>query len=309
MLKLTLSLAVCAAAPAALIAQVATTQPTSVEGTRVSTALDLLRAGDTTKAIELTTDIEKSLRIAKAKPTDPEMVNCLHVRAVAQHRLGQFKPAAESIQRTALLASANRSLIVNLAVSDLKDLSLLPRSVKNLETYAKANPTDEEVVNLWGMAMAKLGEGGKVGDAKAKEWERAYNAVNTQLERTKPGKWHWGSEWIGQSEHARIESQRSDAQRAVNSAESNVKYAEERLKDAKRQLAEAQAIPIGGRGAAAVASQKQYRDRKIAEAETAIERATDRLNDAKAAVTRAYDGFPKPTWIAIEQMVEPILIR
>jgi hypothetical protein len=309
MLKLTLSLAVCAAAPASLIAHVATTQPTSVEEHRVSTALDLLRAGDTTKALELTNDIEKSLRIAKAKPTDPAMVNCLHVRAVAQHRLGQFKPAADSIQRTALLASANRSLLVNLAVSDLKDLSLLPRSVKNLEACAKANPTDEEVVNLWGMAMAKLGDAGKVGDAKAMDWERAYNVVNTQLERTRPGSWHWGSQWIGQDEHSRIEMQRGDAQRAVSSAQSRVANAEQEVRDAKRQLAEAQAIPITARSGVVVASQQRYRDRRIADAEAAIERATTRLNESKAAVTRAYDGFPKPTWIATEQMVDPILIR
>ena len=281
-----------------------TTAPALPPAADYDEAMAALQASDFARVVALTTDIETALKRAKAKPADPAMLNCLHLRAVALSRQGQVKPAAALMQRVSTVAMSNRPLLVNLAIADLGDLSLLPRSVKNLQSFAISNPTDEFIVNLWGSAISKLCAADKVGAAKLKEWEAAFGVVNRQLEQTRPGMRHWGSEWLDGRQYSEIESRRYDAQQSIDSAQRNVRYATDRVNDAKRELDRASNRSVTA-GARWIGEADQARQDDIAYARRQLAAANDNLTSAKARLAAAQDRLPRPAFVVDAQMVEP----
>ena len=223
--------------PVAVAPTVAATPPADA-----ATLLASLQAGDFASVVEAAVASETAMRKSGVKPTDVEFLNVQHVRAVALSRQGRTRQASDALQRIAPLAMSNRSVLVNVAIADLGSAATLPRSLKNLQAFAGAHPADEQVVNLWGSAMAKLGP--KTSAAKLKEWETAYASVNSQLEATQPGQHHWGSRWVDAAEWASIDGERRVAQSQIDNDRQTVESRQHDVEVAQNNLVRTQNEPV-----------------------------------------------------------------
>ncbi len=149
---------------------------------------------------------------------------------------GNYPKARTLIDRAYSLTPAaqrNRALILNRAILDVTQKSLVMRGLKELSTYLIARPeADEEATNiLAGGLNVAAGDpalmNGALWQSAYKEWNRR----NEELEKHRPGFRRWGVEWVSEDEYGKIQASREALKQAVMDQQAKVNAAATQAQD------------------------------------------------------------------------------
>lgn len=152
-------------------------------------------------------------------PPQPSAQTLLHDATEAM-RLGQLDVAFRAMEKAYAAtppAQRRRPLVLNRAILDLTQKVYVMRAVRELYQYLRANPEpDEPAMNILGAALHITADTprlkqGALWQSAYKEWERR----NDKLNESRPGYRRWGPDWLNDEQHARLQADLEQSQRAI----------------------------------------------------------------------------------------------
>jgi hypothetical protein len=180
-----------------------------------------------------------------AAPPSPE---ALHDAAIAAFRAGKRADASKLIDKAYDAASAERRarpLVLNRAIIDLTQRTFVMRAVRELSEYLRAHPEpDEQAHDVLGAALNIAADNprwrqGPVWQSAYTEWARR----DEQMTASRPGYRRWGPLWLTDAQFAAMESDKAEAQRAIDEQSRRVDEAQTRVESIRaREVALSQTL-------------------------------------------------------------------
>ncbi|HEX8324196.1 MAG TPA: hypothetical protein VF595_09810 [Tepidisphaeraceae bacterium] len=235
--------------------------------------------------------------------TDKAWIDSLHIQAVALLKLGQPAKAAPLLQRLIDSGITDSTIVINHAVCDIVQKTNAMRAVKNLKAYVGAHPDHELAVTLWGVALDIAATRHQF--IRLDEHADDYLRANAILERTRPGKYHWGTRWIDAFEWNSIQKRRTSGLTHLNNAKRELREANIRLDRAQSDARKLNVVIIGQRLTTdeqrILASRQRF-------AAAHVDDCRRQVASAKASIEQAEEALPRPTWEMDVQPVDPELL-
>ena len=128
-------------------------------------------------------------------------------------------------------------MVLNRAILDVTQKSLVMRGLKELSAYLIMRPQeDEEATNILGGGLNVAASdpslmSGQLWQAAYKEWSRR----NDLLDKSRPGYRRWGTLWVTDDEYAKIMASREELKQAVMDQQQKVNEAAARAQDLVQQ--------------------------------------------------------------------------
>lgn len=138
-------------------AAAAASAPAVVDTGVLDEALAALKAGDSGKAISLATQFQKGLS-RKGMATDVNWINSNYVMGMAYLKSGEVEKARPLMDFVSNGGKKNRSTFLNVSGFDILGKKTIVRGLNALRTFVAAHPTDEEALNMYGVAIKETGE-------------------------------------------------------------------------------------------------------------------------------------------------------
>ena len=249
---------------------------------------DALSAGSNEQALVL---LKPALAANKpqigARLSDDTQIILYEMNAVALLRTDKLSVAHGQALRAFTSTKTSRSITLNLATTEILIPSYSPHAVTLLTAFCKTAPTDEDAMDLWGVAIDRASK--QMSIARLSPVVDQYLALVPQLEATRPGMKRWGTTWIKKFDYDNIQLQRK-------SALAHVKWCSDRLADAQTQLSNAQRDL---ETAEIRNNVRRNRDRSLPTFElNEVQSAQNEVQKAQSAISDAQAQVPMPTWDA-----------
>jgi tetratricopeptide (TPR) repeat protein len=266
--------------------------PARVPVEKIRSGLADLLAGNAAEALKVLLEAEKeSPRVLPAKMDDPDLINLYHGIAYAYMTKGEFAKARSFADRAYAAKRGNRSIVLNVAKLDAQGKDQ-PRAIAALKKLVLATPEDEEAINLMGVALNRLAAD---RPALAAKHEAEFQAIQTRLERARPGFRRWGTEWVDEKTYAAIQTRRNAQLAKVRREERDVESAVDGVRSAQAKYQSEMAVPVNE-----TVSARNYRQARQAEDGPRFQRYIDEANRelqrAKRELADAIAQVEKPTW-------------
>lgn len=279
----------------------AASAPAVVETGVLDEALAALKAGDSGKAISLVTQFQKGLS-RKGMVTDVNWINSNYVMGMAYVKSGEVEKARPLMDFVSNGGKKNRSTILNVSGFDILGKKTIVRGLNALRTFVAAHPTDEEQLNMYGVAIKDTGEAFPTMDLQTHGAD--YAKANGALEKTKKGQHHWGERWLSGEEWDKLERSRRVVQEQLDYWKSRLNLPEKELAQAKVDLENAQRIILGEDMAVT-----RRRAARAPAAKKAVEHWQASVNELKASYAEEQAKMPKPEISAKPTLVEVELVK
>jgi hypothetical protein len=177
----------------------------------------------------------------------PAALHDLHVQAVALIRAKDYARGGTLLHRVyqqTPVERRSRALIINHAILDLVQRIDVGRAVHDLAAYLTASDEPDEVaIDVLGASLNLMAERykGKLNPA----WQSAmqvWDQKDAQLEQTRPGMHHWGTQWLDEEKFAWIQAGRDHAARQLIDQRKIVAKAHSDLELTQQHIAELAAL-------------------------------------------------------------------
>jgi hypothetical protein len=187
--------------------------------------------------------IEESVKSPADRAKDEQYVTALHGMVVAYVRTNQMPKAGAMFDDATVLgktlkSTPTRELVWNRAVIDLSQNFREMRAVTGLKSYLEersgSGPVDEEMLNLYGTAIAEVMADPPPNQTALKKAIAFYEQENKRLEATRPGDMHWGIQWVGGAERQRLEREKARTQEIYDRERERLNDISGRLRVAKK---------------------------------------------------------------------------
>ncbi len=171
---------------------------------------------------------------------DADLLRALHGVAVARIGARDFSAAADMFDEADTLGieakeRPTRELLWNRGVMDVNSKFRASRTVRALEEYlGKQEKVDEQLLNLFGTAIAVAFQNPGEDTAALYKSAETYKALNAKLEATRPGEMHWGVEWLPGPAGEALKKQKDAAERNYKRETAELETVRKKLQDVKR---------------------------------------------------------------------------
>jgi hypothetical protein len=195
-------------------------------------AVPLIRQNKPTEALLLLQLAEHSYpRIVQL---DEQLANILYAQAICLMMQGEHPKTHAIFDRIRPIENHDRAFILNDAKVDVAVPNLSIAAVKELDDYlASTISPDEEAINLFGAALDNASKVPANAKTLAQPMQD-YVRYNSNLEATRPGMHHWGTQWISDADFQGIDAAKSKAQIALHVAQSD--YQRARIKQMQAHI-------------------------------------------------------------------------
>lgn len=232
-------------------------------------------------------------RTIPAKIDNENRINIYHCAAVAALRTKDTAKAKQYIDFVGRGDKSNRSVIFNRATIKTVNRGLVLQALDELDKYLAKNPTDEEMLNLFGQSL-DVASKDTTNRQRVAPLVDHYIRYNSMLEKTRKGMRHWGTDWMTDKEFIKIDNDRQRSIERRDYAQRQVDQDIESVRAAQRALNDAQNDSAMGRG-------------NSTWAQRGLDDANERLTKDRATLADAEAKVVRPVWTAPLRGMTPVL--
>jgi tetratricopeptide (TPR) repeat protein len=273
------------------VSTVAAQRPTTTPQVTLESALAQLQANQYDDALAAFAEFDAG-RGSSTVISDDDRFLAVHCMLYIRMLRGEFNEAFPLSARCLAYNTTDRTLLYNIAALELRRRSDPTRTLALLQKHLSLNPTDEQILNLFGCILF---QGSMNGSLPARAYQRfasMYEKCNRELEVTRPDMRRWGVDWIETAQYSREISNRRQAESQIQQMEREADSLLDGIKRTRRQLADL-------RTDSRRASQPRHRrhiERYIRDTMDQLRDQEDDLAAARQAIEQAIRNLPVGRW-------------